>query len=179
MSKSNKILTLVLIGVGLIALAIFIAIFANGSETRTSEPQEGNSISAVHCTAKGIEDGFFYSDKVNTIDNEIKITYNNGGIDKMYYSYNGTYRSSDVVHEDEIKFHAKYNTYMGENGQNIDDLETIRVNISGDYYYGLVGTKFHCYTPGTTWWGTQTEFPMIINDLFQDVDFYELIQLLL
>lgn len=49
------------------------------------------------------------------------------------------------------------------NGQNIDDLETIRVNISPEYYYGLVGTKFHCYTPGTTWWGTQNEFPMIIN----------------
>lgn len=49
------------------------------------------------------------------------------------------------------------------NGQSIDDLETVRVNIGGDYYYGLVGTKFHCYTPGTTWWGTQTEFPMIIN----------------
>lgn len=49
------------------------------------------------------------------------------------------------------------------NGQRIDDLETIRVNISGSYYYGLVGTKFHCFTPGTTWWGTQNEFPMIIN----------------
>lgn len=49
------------------------------------------------------------------------------------------------------------------NGQNIDDLETIRVNISPDYYYGFAGTKFHCFTSGTTWWGTQNEFPMIIN----------------
>lgn len=49
------------------------------------------------------------------------------------------------------------------NGQTIDNLETIRVNISPDYYYGFVGTKFHCYTDGTTWWGTQTEYPMIIN----------------
>ena len=49
------------------------------------------------------------------------------------------------------------------NGQNIDDLETIRVNISPDYYYGFAGTKFHCYSDGTTWWGTQTEYPMIIN----------------
>ena len=142
MSKSNKILTLVLIGVGLIALAIFIAIFANGSETRTSEPQEGNSISAVHCTAKGIEDGFFYSDKVNTIDNEIKITYNNGGIDKMYYSYNGTYRSSDVVHEDEIKFHAKYNTYMGENGQNIDDLNPAYDETNNKLHIGLYADSY-------------------------------------
>ncbi len=49
------------------------------------------------------------------------------------------------------------------NGQTIDNLETIEVNISPDYYYGLVGTKFHCFTPGTTWWGTQSEYPMIIN----------------
>lgn len=50
------------------------------------------------------------------------------------------------------------------NGQNIDDIESIQVNIGANSYtYGLVGTKFHCYTPGTTWWGTQNEFPMIIN----------------
>lgn len=49
------------------------------------------------------------------------------------------------------------------NGINIDNLETIQVNIRPDYYYGITGTKFHCYTPGTTWWGTQSEFPMIIN----------------
>ena len=142
MSKSNKILTMVLIGVGLIALAIFIAIFANGSETRTSESYENNSISAVHCTAKGIEDAFFYSDKVNTIKNEIKVTYNNDKIDKMYYSYNGTYRSSDVVHEDEVRLHAKYNTYMGENGQKIEDLNPAYDETNNKLHIGLYADSY-------------------------------------
>ena len=142
MSKNNKILTLVLIGVGLIALAIFIAILVNGSETRTSEPQESNSISAVHCTAGGIEDAFFYSDKVNTIENEIKVTYNNDKIDKMYYSYNGTYRSSDVVHEDEVRLHAKYNTYMGENGQKIEDLNPAYDEMNNKLHIGFYTDNF-------------------------------------
>lgn len=50
------------------------------------------------------------------------------------------------------------------NGQNIDDIESIQVNIGANSYtYGLVGTKFHCYTPGTTWWACQSEQNIIIN----------------
>ena len=134
MNKNNRILTLILIGIGLIALAIFIAIFVNGSETRTSEPQDNNSISAVFCTAKGMEDRFYYSENVNTVENEIKITYNNGSIDKLYYSYDGVYRSHDVVKQDDGAFQAKYNYYMSENGKKSDDLSVT---------YDEMNTKLH------------------------------------
>ncbi len=134
MNKSNKILTLALIGMGLIALAIFIAIFANGSEIRTSEPQENNSISAVYCTAKGMEDRFYYSENVNTIENEIKITYDKNSIDKLYYSYDGVYRSYDVMKQDDGVFQAKYNNYMNENGQKPEELSVA---------YDEMNTKLH------------------------------------
>ena len=142
MKKNNRILTLVLVGVGLIALAILIAIFANGREIRTSEPIENESISALYCTARGIEDAFFSSETANTIENEIKITYNSNSIDKIYYSYNGVYRSSDVVHKDEVRLHAKYNTYMGENGQSIEDLEPSYDEMKNKLHIGLYADSY-------------------------------------
>ena len=142
MKKNNRILTLVLVGVGLIALAILIAIFANGKETRISEPMESETISALYCTARGIEGAFFSSETANTIENEIKITYNNNGIDKIYYSYNGVYRSSDVAHEDEVRLHAKYNKYMGENGQKIEDLEPSYDEMKNKLHIGLYADSY-------------------------------------
>ena len=137
MNKNNRILILVLVGIGLIVVALLIAIFANGKETRTSGQIQGESISALYCTANSIDDAFFSSDTVNTIENEIKITYNDKGIDKLYYSYNGVYRSSDVVSSDEVKLHAKYNTYMGENGQKIEDLNPSYDEMKTKLHIGL------------------------------------------
>lgn len=48
-------------------------------------------------------------------------------------------------------------------GDHIDDLDTISANIKYGFTYGFAGTKIHCYTSGTIWWGTQTEYNMIIN----------------
>ena len=137
MDKNNKILTLVLVGVGLIALAVFIAIFINGNETRTSEPVEGEHVSAVYCTAKGIEGAFFSSEIVNTITNEVKITYDDSGIDKLYYSYDGIYRSYDVMRQDDGKFQAKYNNYMGENGQKLEDLIPVYDELNNKLHIAL------------------------------------------
>lgn len=137
MKKNNKILTFVLIGLGLIVLAILIAIFSNGKETRISELIENESVSALYCTSRGIEGAFFSSETANTIENEIKITYHNDNIDKLYYSYNGVYRSSDVTHGDEVKLHAKYNKYMGENGQRIEDLNPSYDEMKTKLHIGL------------------------------------------
>ena len=134
MDKNNKILTLVLIGVILLIVAAFIAIFANGKETRTSEPVGGEHISAVYCTAKGMEERFYYSENVNTVENEIKITYTNNSIDKLHYSYDGVYRSYDVMKQDDGVFQAKYNNYMSENGRKSEDLSVA---------YDEMNTKLH------------------------------------
>ena len=137
MNRNNKILILVLVGVGLIALAVFIAIFINGNETRTSEPVEGEHVSAVYCTAKGIEGAFFSSEIVNTITNEVKITYHDSGIEKLYYSYKGTYRSNDVLKQDDGVFQAKYNNYMSEHGQNSVDLSPVYDEMNNKLHIAL------------------------------------------
>lgn len=137
MNKNNKILTFVLVGIGLIVLAVIVAVFANGKETRISESVENEHISAVYCTAKGMENAFFGSERVNMITNEVKITYNNDGIDKLYYSYNGTYRSNEVMKQDDGVFQAKYNYYMNEQGQKSDDLSVAYDEMNNKLHIGV------------------------------------------
>lgn len=133
MSKSNKILTMVLIGVGLIALAIFIAIFANGNETRTFGEAENEKIEALVCRSAGREDGFFHSETANQIVNEIKATYSGDTFDKLYYSYEGIYRSEETAKGDQ-SMHTDYNIYMGKNNIQYDILSPS---------YSVVKNKYH------------------------------------
>ena len=133
MEEKKKRIGYVVLALILLVVVIFILFLLNGSETRTSEPTEKDEVSALHCKAGRIEEGFFVSDTANTSNNEIKITYSGNKLDKMYYSFKGVYRSDEVANEDEYRMHAKYNIYMGEN--NIEQ-ESLSPN------YSVVDSKF-------------------------------------
>ena len=55
----------------------------------------------------------------------------------MYYSYTGKYRSSDLVDKDEARMHAKYNTYMSKNGQDLEDLNPTYDEMKSELRIGL------------------------------------------
>lgn len=119
MKNEKMAVTFKTIGAVLIFLAVvvvvFILILTNGNETYTSERIENNSMDALICSTGGVEDAFFSSETVNQINNEVKITFGQDKISKVFYSYTGVYRSNEVAEEDETRLHAKYNIYMGEN----------------------------------------------------------------
>ena len=132
--KNNKSVLYIVIALTFIIVAVFLWLLINGKETRTSSEKSEESISVLHCKAKGIEDAFFASTTANTIENEIKITFRGDKIDKIFYDYNGVYRSSEVAKEDETKLHARYNLYMGENKIEQDSLSPS---------YSITNSKLH------------------------------------
>ena len=133
--KKNKILTL--IGALLILFAVFTVVFllimTNGGETKTSGGESNDSLAALVCQSGGREDGFFKSEKANHITNEIKATYDSEKYDKLYYSYEGSYRSTEIAKEDTI-MHTEYDIYMGENNLPLNTLSPS---------YSVTKDKFH------------------------------------
>lgn len=117
MKDEKKSKTSIMFGALLIVFcalfAFFILIILNGNETKTSSEADEERIEALVCKSAGREDGFFHSNTANQIVNEIKVTYDGNTYDKLYYSYDGTYRSEDVAKGDE-SMHSDYNIYMGE-----------------------------------------------------------------
>ena len=116
MKKDNKKKNwLVVGGILLVLLIIILYILMNGNETRTSDDEESESVSALVCAIGNREEAFFYSTTANTVTNEIKATFKKGQFDKLFYTYKGVYRSEDLANEEEARFHADYNIYMGHN----------------------------------------------------------------
>ena len=115
--KKNK--SLLLVGSLLLLFAaivvVILILFLNGGETRTSEQQENESISALVCKSGNREDGFFEPKKALAVENEIKATFDQNGFEKLFYTYDGEYETDKDAEEDETRLHAAYNIYMGEN----------------------------------------------------------------
>jgi len=137
MKEEKKKKTLVLAGSLLMLfcalLVIFLLIMINGNETRTSGEDGGDSLVALVCDSGGREDGFFKSTKANHITNQIKATFKDNAFDKLYYSYEGVYRSTETAEEDTV-MHAEYNKYMGNNNMPQDSLSPT---------YSVTKDRFH------------------------------------
>ncbi len=104
-----------------VLIVIFLLIITNGNETRTSSEVEEEKLEALICRSGGREDGFFHSKTANHITNEVKTTFNGDSFDKLYYSYEGVYRSTEEAEKDR-SMHADYNIYMGDNNMPLDTL---------------------------------------------------------
>lgn len=133
--------TLTMVGSLLILLCflivIFLIIITNGNETKTSTETEGEKLEALVCRSGGREDGFFHSKTANQITNEIKATFDGEKYDKLYYSYEGVYRSTEAAEEDDI-MHAEYNIYMGDNSVSQDSLSPTFSVTKNRYHLTLI-----------------------------------------
>lgn len=114
--------TIKIIGLSVIFLAILIIplllLFFNKHETHISDKGENKIVTALDCTTRSIDEAFFTSEIANTITNQIKITFNQNKIDKLFYSFEGIYRSKEIAEQDETNLHARYNIHMGKYGIN-------------------------------------------------------------
>ena len=117
--------------VGLIAV-VLILLPMNQKETYIDGGVHQEKVVALFCSARGKEEAFFASDTVNTIENKIKVTFSDSELEKLFYAYEGVYRSNDLAVSDETRLHAKYNIYMGEHGRLLNDLAPS---------YSIVGNK--------------------------------------
>lgn len=138
MKNEKRKKTLVMVGSLLILLCVLIVIFlliiTNGNEIRTSSEMGEEKLEALVCRSGGREDGFFHSETANQIINEVKVTFSGEKYDKMYYSYEGVYRFTEVADRDEVKMHADYNIYMSENSLSQKSLSPA---------YSVTKDKFH------------------------------------
>ncbi len=136
MENEKKRNTLIMVGSLLILLCVLIVIFlliiTNGNETRTSAEVEEEKLKALICRSGGREDGFFHSKNANQITNEIKATFNGDSFEKLYYSYEGVYRSTEVAEEETM--HTEYNLYMGDNNMPLETLSPT---------YSAANNRFH------------------------------------
>ena len=107
----------------LFIIAVFLMFFINGRETKTSSRKETEAVSALRCTANGLEGAFFASSTANMIKNEIKTIFRDGKMDKIFYAYSGVYRSHELAAGDDL--HARYNIYMGRNNLTPESLSPI------------------------------------------------------
>ena len=108
-SKIVGIVTIILI----VLIAIIIIILTNGHETHIWDDSEPKKVTALVCTAGNIDGALFTSDVANSMKNEVKITFSDDKLDKIFYSYNGVYRTNELAQQEETNLHIRYDTYMG------------------------------------------------------------------
>lgn len=117
--KRNILKTVGALLVFLVVLIIIVLlILFNGHETYTSDRGEEKVVTALDCTARGIDGEFFASQSANTIENRIKVAFSDDKIDKMFYSFDGVYRTEEEAEHENAVLHAEYNKYLAS--YNID-----------------------------------------------------------
>ena len=116
MDENKKMVGFAVLMLILLIIAFIIWFFLNGTETYISDDTDAEPYQALDCTAGNLEEGFFYNQVANTVVNHIKATFANKKVYKIYYSYEGTYRSNDVALQDETNLHIRYDEHMGGYG---------------------------------------------------------------
>ena len=166
--KKNKSVLFIVIALLLIIVAVFLWILVNGKETRTSTKKSNETVSVLHCSARGIENAFFTSETANIVKNEIKNTFRGDKLDKMFYGYEGTYRSSDIAEKDETNLHSKYNLYMGENNVSQDSLSPSYAVTNSKLHLTLYADNYGLINPVTA------VFFFIDEDIINDFNNYSI-----
>ena len=128
--KNSK--TIVILVVFLAVFAIVILILVNlfsEKTTITTGGTEVTSSSSLYCTtkSKNIPDSFFDLSNADTADQAVKVLFKNNKIDNIAYNTTVTYSDPDQAKQEEANLHAKYGTYVQENGK---DMSTFSPNFS-------------------------------------------------
>ena len=100
-------------------IAFFLFIIFNGKETYTSSQDDDVKVGVVVCNAGNLEDGFFNDDSAEKFEQEIKITFNNGVVDKMSYNLAIEYQNDELARKKNAIFHANYNKSMGKEAEDL------------------------------------------------------------
>ena len=143
-NKNTKIVTILV--VFLIVFAIVILILVNLFSEKTTVTTGGSEVtssSSLYCTtrSKNIPDAFFDLEKADTAEQAIKVLFRDNKIDNIAYNTTITYSDPDKAKQEEANFHARYGTYVQDNGKNMDIFSPnfavsgneVRISLYSDY----------------------------------------------
>ena len=118
--KTRRQLILDIIIVILIAaFVVFLIVVLNGQkETVTTTVTDKDKNSTIVCkTSDDIENGVFSYLSPEAHTHEVKIILLNNKMDKISYTYSGTYKFDGEAKDAHAFLHANYNDYMGKYNQ--------------------------------------------------------------
>lgn len=103
---------IVLVLVGIIAgLAWFFT--ENGTETQM-HTDETTVSSYINCNSAYPVDPFLSSDLSSNPNHELKVTFDEEGINTLSYTYTGNFANAKTAEDESSRLLSKYNTYMGQ-----------------------------------------------------------------
>ena len=105
-------------------------------QTTTTEQDKSDSISCH--IKKAIEGQFFDFRNVKTVFQEIKATFTNDKLSKLFYSYTGEYESNKDAETTSAFLTAQFNKHLGEHGVPLNNVShtiySIDSNVRVDLY---------------------------------------------
>lgn len=119
--QSNRAIAIPIIII-IIIIIVILYFLLNRHETYTSEGDTNDVVTALDCTAGRLENATFVSSTANVVTNQVKITFNNDKIDKLFYHFEGTYRDHETAEYDSGIFLANYYKHMSASNQSYESL---------------------------------------------------------
>lgn len=137
--KSQQIATGFLL-ISLVAIIIVLVVIFTGGTSKDSYTSGGDNtvtVTSLVCTSNVPQDPFFKPQGAHNPQHELKIIFENDGVDKINYSYAGKFSSEELAKEEISKMHASYNKYMGGIDVYQEDLYPTFSTIGSDGYANL------------------------------------------
>lgn len=115
--KENNDIKYAIIILCLAAFVVGMSFLFQEKTTVTSAEKDLDSVSPIIC--KSVKPSFrsFVEDTANSASYTIKYTFKNGQADKVSFTYNGSYSSSEDARYADARAHADYNIYMSGTSQ--------------------------------------------------------------
>ncbi len=140
MAKNHKNVVKVAVSVLslIIILIITVLIFMiiNSKETYTSDNDNKISTESIYCYSSSIDAPFFRSAYANTETHEIKVIFDDGLADKITYTYKGTFSNNKDAEQMNADSQARYNIYMGSDGDKLSATFNVIENTYNVVVYG-------------------------------------------
>ena len=84
----------------------------------------GNNVvkSGIRCEAGNVDGGFFASDLALDEKHTVSFTFDDGYVEKVFYTYNATIKNEEAVKDELSRLRFKYGQYLDNAGRNISEL---------------------------------------------------------
>lgn len=127
---------------------IVLSVAMQGKEEYIESEEQSDTMSALVCKASDPVDGFFASEGSETspenATSTFKATYVNGGLDKLFYTYEGNYDSAETAKQAEADLHARYNQFLADKAAGLTpkfvaNEEEVKITLFGDWSKMTIG----------------------------------------
>lgn len=124
-----------------IALIIVAVLLFKPKTTYVEGGEEIYTIDLLDCRISEHEGAFFNSKIADEALHEIRVTFRENKIDKIYYEYKTSFSSEEVAKSQNAEMHANYNIYMGNKGIEPGKLDPRFSTIDNETTVSLIAEK--------------------------------------